>query len=97
MEGADARPARHPADDPHNRERMRTAYTISVDARDGVTTGISAADRARTIRVLVDSATEPYEVVQPGHVFPLRGREGGVLRPAGAHRGRRSTWPGSPG
>jgi 3,4-dihydroxy 2-butanone 4-phosphate synthase/GTP cyclohydrolase II len=64
---------------PHNRERMRTAYTVSVDARDGVTTGISAADRARTIRVLVDSATEPYEVVQPGHVFPLRYREGGVL------------------
>ncbi len=64
---------------PHNRERMRTAYTVSVDARDGVTTGISAADRARTIRVLVDSATEPYEIVQPGHVFPLRYREGGVL------------------
>ncbi len=64
---------------PHNRERLRTAYTISVDARDGVTTGISAADRARTVRVLVDSATEPYELVQPGHVFPLRYREGGVL------------------
>jgi 3,4-dihydroxy 2-butanone 4-phosphate synthase/GTP cyclohydrolase II len=64
---------------PHNRERMRTAYTISVDARDGVTTGISAADRAHTIRVLVDSATEPFEVVQPGHVFPLRYRDGGVL------------------
>ncbi len=64
---------------PHNRERMRTAYTVSVDARDGVTTGISAADRARTARVLVDSATEPYELVQPGHIFPLRAREGGVL------------------
>jgi 3,4-dihydroxy 2-butanone 4-phosphate synthase/GTP cyclohydrolase II len=64
---------------PHNRERMRTAYTISVDARDGITTGISAADRAHTIRVLVDSATEPFEVVQPGHVFPLRYRDGGVL------------------
>ncbi len=64
---------------PHNRERMRTAFTVSVDARDGVTTGISAADRARTVRVLVDSATEPYEIVQPGHVFPLRYREGGVL------------------
>jgi 3,4-dihydroxy 2-butanone 4-phosphate synthase / GTP cyclohydrolase II len=64
---------------PHNRERMRTAYTVSVDARDGVTTGISAADRARTVRVLVDSATEPYEIVQPGHVLPLRYREGGVL------------------
>jgi 3,4-dihydroxy 2-butanone 4-phosphate synthase / GTP cyclohydrolase II len=64
---------------PHNRERMRTAYTVSVDARDGVTTGISAADRAHTVRVLNDSATEPFEVVQPGHVFPLRYREGGVL------------------
>ncbi|SDG82540.1 3,4-dihydroxy 2-butanone 4-phosphate synthase / GTP cyclohydrolase II [Sinosporangium album] len=62
-----------------NRERMRTAYTISVDAQDGVTTGISAADRARTIRILCDSATEPGDLVRPGHVFPLRYREGGVL------------------
>jgi len=66
-----------------NAERMRTAYTISVDARDGVTTGISAADRARTIRTLVDSATEPYEIVRPGHVFPLRYTPGGVLRRRG--------------
>ncbi|GLZ03567.1 riboflavin biosynthesis protein RibBA [Actinomadura sp. NBRC 104412] len=66
-----------------NTERMRTAYTVSVDARDGVTTGISAADRARTIRTLCDSATEPYELVRPGHVFPLRYREGGVLRRRG--------------
>jgi 3,4-dihydroxy 2-butanone 4-phosphate synthase/GTP cyclohydrolase II len=66
-----------------NAERMRTAYTISVDARDGVTTGISAADRARTIRTLVDSATEPYEIVRPGHVFPLRYAPGGVLRRRG--------------
>jgi 3,4-dihydroxy 2-butanone 4-phosphate synthase / GTP cyclohydrolase II len=64
---------------PHNRERMRTAYTVSVDARDGVTTGISAADRAHTVRTLIDSATEPFELVQPGHVFPLRYAEGGVL------------------
>ncbi|MGV9305225.1 bifunctional 3,4-dihydroxy-2-butanone-4-phosphate synthase/GTP cyclohydrolase II [Nonomuraea sp. NPDC004354] len=62
-----------------NRERMRTAYTISVDARDGITTGISAADRARTIRTLADSATEPQELVRPGHIFPLRYHEGGVL------------------
>jgi 3,4-dihydroxy 2-butanone 4-phosphate synthase / GTP cyclohydrolase II len=66
-----------------NSERMRTAYTISVDARDGVTTGISAADRAKTIRTLVDSATEPYEIVRPGHVFPLRYSPGGVLRRRG--------------
>ena len=64
---------------PHNRDRHRTAYTVSVDARDGVTTGISAADRAHTVRVLTDSATEPFEVTQPGHVFPLRYQEGGVL------------------
>ncbi|AWS42046.1 bifunctional 3,4-dihydroxy-2-butanone-4-phosphate synthase/GTP cyclohydrolase II [Streptosporangium sp. 'caverna'] len=62
-----------------NKERLRTAYTISVDARDGVSTGISASDRARTIRTLCDSATEPFELVRPGHVFPLRYREGGVL------------------
>ena len=64
---------------PHNRERMRTAYTVSVDARDGVTTGISAADRSHTVRTLIDSATEPFEMVMPGHVFPLRYAEGGVL------------------
>ncbi len=64
---------------PHNKDRMRTAYTISVDARDGVTTGISAADRAHTARVLADSASEPWDITRPGHVFPLRYREGGVL------------------
>ncbi|MEI2713291.1 MAG: bifunctional 3,4-dihydroxy-2-butanone-4-phosphate synthase/GTP cyclohydrolase II [Nocardioides sp.] len=64
---------------PHNKDAYRTAYTISVDARDGVTTGISAADRARTVRTLADSATEPWELTRPGHVFPLRYREGGVL------------------
>ena len=66
-----------------NNERMRTAFTVSVDARDGVTTGISAADRSRTVRRLVDSATEPYELVRPGHVFPLRYTAGGVLRRPG--------------
>ena len=66
-----------------NSERMRTAFTVSVDARDGVTTGISAADRARTVRVLADSATEPNELVRPGHIFPLRYTEGGVLRRQG--------------
>ncbi|TCO45755.1 3,4-dihydroxy 2-butanone 4-phosphate synthase/GTP cyclohydrolase II [Kribbella antiqua] len=79
MEGAELDRLGIPLMTPHNRERMRTAYTISVDARDGIATGISAADRARTIRVLADSASEPYDLVQPGHVFPLRGREGGVL------------------
>ena len=79
MEGAELDRLAIPLMTPHNRERMRTAYTISVDARDHVTTGISAADRARTIRTLVDSASEPYDLVQPGHVFPLRYRDGGVL------------------
>ncbi|QIX27563.1 bifunctional 3,4-dihydroxy-2-butanone-4-phosphate synthase/GTP cyclohydrolase II [Nocardioides sp. JQ2195] len=64
---------------PHNKDKLRTAYTISVDARDGVSTGISAADRAHTARVLADSATEPWEITRPGHVFPLRYREGGTL------------------
>jgi 3,4-dihydroxy 2-butanone 4-phosphate synthase / GTP cyclohydrolase II len=79
MEGAALDRLAIPLMTPHNRERMRTAYTISVDARHGISTGISAADRAHTVRVLVDSATDPHEVVQPGHVFPLRYREGGVL------------------
>ena len=64
---------------PHNKDKLRTAYTISVDARDGVSTGISAADRAHTARTLADSATEPWELTRPGHVFPLRYAEGGVL------------------
>ena len=66
-----------------NEDAKGTAYSVSVDARDGVTTGISAADRARTVRVLADSATEPWELTRPGHVFPLRAVEGGVLRRAG--------------
>ena len=66
-----------------NEDRKRTAYSVSVDARDGVSTGISAADRAHTVRVLVDSATEPYELTRPGHVFPLRAVDGGVLRRTG--------------
>jgi len=66
-----------------NEDRKGTAYSVSVDARDGITTGISAADRTRTVRVLSDSATEPYELTRPGHVFPLRAMDGGVLRRAG--------------
>jgi len=60
-----------------------TAFTVSVDAREGVTTGISAYDRARTIQVLADPDSEPEDLVRPGHVFPLLAREGGVLRRAG--------------
>ena len=64
---------------PHNQDRMRTAYTVSVDAAYGVSTGISAADRARTARVLSDAGSVPSDLTRPGHVFPLRYREGGVL------------------
>src|SRR6202048_4797473 len=66
-----------------NTESMRTAYTISADAKEGVSTGISAADRSRTIRLLADPSTVAGDLVRPGHVFPLRYREGGVLRRAG--------------
>ena len=66
-----------------NEDRKGTAYSVSVDARDGIETGISAADRSRTIRVLCDSATEPFELTRPGHVFPLRAMPGGVLRRPG--------------
>ncbi|MFZ1669682.1 MAG: 3,4-dihydroxy-2-butanone-4-phosphate synthase, partial [Candidatus Nanopelagicales bacterium] len=66
-----------------NEDRKGTAYSVSVDARDGVTTGISAADRAHTIRVLIDSSTEPTDITRPGHVFPLRAVPGGTLRRAG--------------
>lgn len=67
----------------HNEERMRTAFTVSVDAKEGITTGISAHDRARTVQVLADPATTAADLVRPGHVFPLRAKEGGVLIRAG--------------
>ncbi len=66
-----------------NRESYRTDFTVSVDAAQGVTTGISAHDRARTIQLLVDPQAKPLDLVQPGHVFPLRAKPGGVLRRAG--------------
>ncbi|MGE9808267.1 MULTISPECIES: bifunctional 3,4-dihydroxy-2-butanone-4-phosphate synthase/GTP cyclohydrolase II [unclassified Janibacter] len=62
-----------------NQDSKGTAYAVSVDARDGVSTGISAADRARTARLLADPATRIDDLARPGHVFPLRAREGGVL------------------
>src|SRR5689334_15211339 len=62
-----------------NSESHGTAFTVSVDAMEGITTGISAADRARTIRLLADPAPVPGDFARPGHVFPLRAREGGVL------------------
>ncbi len=66
-----------------NSESMGTAFTVSVDARAGTTTGISAADRAATVRALVDPQTKPWDLARPGHVFPLRYADGGVLRRAG--------------
>ena len=66
-----------------NESPFQTAFTISVEAREGVTTGISAADRARTIQVAVDPTSGPEDLVQPGHVFPLKSKEGGVLERAG--------------
>jgi 3,4-dihydroxy 2-butanone 4-phosphate synthase/GTP cyclohydrolase II len=66
-----------------NQDRRGTAYTVTVDARDGVSTGISAADRARTIRLLADPDSKPTDFSRPGHVVPLRAKEGGVLRRPG--------------
>ena len=66
-----------------NRETFKTDFQISVDAAKGVTTGISAADRARTIAVMAEPTALPEDLVQPGHVFPLRARPGGVLQRAG--------------
>lgn len=66
-----------------NREVQRTDFTVSVDAAEGITTGISAYDRTQTIRILADPEARPEQLVQPGHVFPLRARPGGVLERAG--------------
>jgi 3,4-dihydroxy 2-butanone 4-phosphate synthase/GTP cyclohydrolase II len=70
-----------------NTTTFGTAFTISIEARHGVTTGISAADRAHTIRVAIDDDTRPHDLSRPGHVFPLRARAGGVLRRAGQTEG----------
>jgi 3,4-dihydroxy 2-butanone 4-phosphate synthase / GTP cyclohydrolase II len=83
MQGADLDRLDLPLMTRTNRESMRTAFTISVDAREGISTGISAADRARTIRLLADAGTTAKDFVRPGHIFPLRFQEGGVLSRAG--------------
>lgn len=67
----------------NNGTRHETAFTVSIEARDGVTTGISAADRSRTVTVAIDPSKGPEEIVTPGHVFPLMARDGGVLVRAG--------------
>src|ERR1035437_8933009 len=66
-----------------NESAFETAFTVSIEARSGVSTGISAADRARTIQVAIDPKTSPRELVQPGHVFPLKAKDGGVLERVG--------------
>jgi 3,4-dihydroxy 2-butanone 4-phosphate synthase / GTP cyclohydrolase II len=70
-----------------NRARRSTAFTISIEARDGITTGISAFDRAHTIAKAINPNTKPEDIVSPGHVFPLRAAEGGVLKRAGHTEG----------
>ena len=68
----------------NNTDPMETAFTVSVDLRGkGVTTGISASDRAKTIQALVDDTTKPFDLARPGHIFPLKAKEGGVLRRTG--------------
>ena len=66
-----------------NSSRHETAFTVSIEAREGISTGISAADRARTVAVAIDPRSGPQDIATPGHVFPLRAREGGVLVRAG--------------
>jgi 3,4-dihydroxy 2-butanone 4-phosphate synthase / GTP cyclohydrolase II len=67
----------------HNSSRHATAFTVSIEAREGVTTGISAADRAHTISVAMNPLAQPFDIASPGHIFPLEAREGGVLVRAG--------------
>ena len=66
-----------------NTESHGTNFTVAVDAADGVTTGISAADRARTVQILANPLAEPRDLVRPGHILPLQAKQGGVLRRAG--------------
>jgi 3,4-dihydroxy 2-butanone 4-phosphate synthase / GTP cyclohydrolase II len=78
-----ARQLRLPPMAPDNQESMRTAFTVSIEAREGVTTGISAHDRAHTVAVAIDPTKGPDDIVSPGHVFPLVAKDGGVLVRAG--------------
>src|SRR3954454_22541323 len=66
-----------------NESSLGTAFTVSIEAREGVTTGISAHDRAHTVQVAIDPRSRPDDLVQPGHVFPLKARTGGVLERTG--------------
>src|ERR687886_105496 len=66
-----------------NESAFETAFTVSIEAREGVTTGISAHDRAHTIQVAIDPRSKPRDLVQPGHIFPLKAKRGGVLERTG--------------
>jgi len=70
-----------------NTARFGTAFTVSIDAADGISTGISAADRAKTVQMAIADQTKAKDLVRPGHIFPLRAREGGVLVRAGQTEG----------
>ena len=83
LTGDRARQLRLPPMAADNRESMKTAFTVSIEAKDGVTTGISAADRSRTIQVATDPTRTVDDIVTPGHIFPLVARDGGVLVRAG--------------
>ena len=73
-----------PADDERTQwHRLRHQFTVSIEAAEGVTTGISAADRARTVAVAIGKDSRPSDIVQPGHIFPIKARRGGVLMRAG--------------
>jgi 3,4-dihydroxy 2-butanone 4-phosphate synthase / GTP cyclohydrolase II len=68
---------------PHNSSRFETAFCFGIEARDGTTTGISAADRACTVLAAINPATRPSDLIRPGHIFPLRAKSAGVLARAG--------------
>jgi 3,4-dihydroxy 2-butanone 4-phosphate synthase len=72
---------------PQNESRFQTAFTVTIEARNGVTTGVSASDRVTTIRAAIADDAKPYDIVRPGHVFPLRAADGGVLTRTGHTEG----------
>ncbi len=87
MEGKDVDRLELPMMSARNRTRFGTPFTVAIEAAEGVTTGVSAKDRARTIKVAIDSKSKSADIVTPGHVFPLRAKEGGVLVRAGHTEG----------
>ena len=80
----------------HNQSRFQTAFTVTIEAREGVTTGVSAQDRVTTIRAAIADRARPEDLARPGHVFPLRAAPGGVLARQGHTEGSvdLARWPG---